>query len=195
MDWNRIRDRFDDATGGGAVDDDFVHRCYQRIEQACQTAPTQYMKRLEAEKHLVSITKAAIVQVFHEERPDAVMPALASSGFPFVRIQLRPNRVASIQFAVSHEAHALSGGDDVEHIDVQTPKPPQNAAQRLIGGLLAKRNAPKPPAGSAQPKPSPPQVKRALQSSKQTAQKQTIPASPQATKTMPKQTRAKRPLK
>lgn len=131
---NRFLQQLVELSGAHPYDQIFIDKITERITRRCSLVPVQVHKRYQAQERLEQAAKEAIVEVYHEEFPDAWFPIRVKKNWPFANCIIRGNE-AFIEFSFSPETDALAGGIVIEPVKITVQRAPNiltRAAQAIF---------------------------------------------------------------
>lgn len=116
-------------------DQDFVEKCRSRVKEFCARVPVHVHHVVQAKDRLAQAAKEAIVDVFLEEFPNALVPVKVKPDWPRVLVIIADDE-ALIEFSFSPETDALMGGNAIEAVRIVVKRAPPNIAQRAVKGIM-----------------------------------------------------------
>lgn len=127
--------------GTHPLDQLFLDRIADRIRERCQAVPTHAHSRIGAEHAIEAAAKAAIVEVFQEEFPNAIKPLVVTKKWPFAECWIVEDE-ALIKYSFSPETDHLMGGIACDPIRIVIHRAPRSLMQRLKDDLLRRKQNP-----------------------------------------------------
>lgn len=176
---NRYLQQILELAGQHPFDDVFVAKIQKRIIYRASQVPVHVHKRFQGQERIEQATKEAIVEVYHEEFPDAWFPIVVKANWPYANCVIKGNK-ALIEYSFSPETDALMGGIELEPVEISIQRAP-NIISRAAKAIMDRKKgddrqpefAPtgRPDKVSAQAQPTPQPIAKPRPASTQAAPK------------------------
>lgn len=134
---NRYLQQILELAGQHPFDDVFIAKIEKRIIYRASQVPVHVHKRFQGQERIEQATKEAIVEVYHEEFPDAWFPIVVKHNWPFANCVIKGNE-ALIEYSFSPETDALMGGIQLEPVKITVQRAP-NIISRATRAILDRK--------------------------------------------------------